>query len=142
MPNNPFKAMSRSRSASGDRERPVPPPTEDTAPPGLPAPAPPPAPPRPAHTFHHTDGAKSLLLQQVPPVVKQPIATVDSDLELVVSEEVIDIYNDQPLKAPANVLIKNMASGGLYSVQKGDKQNQPLALQSIDDNENMSRLRQ
>ena len=111
MPTNPFKPMSRSRSASGDRERPVPPPTEDTAPPGLHPSAPQPAPPRPAHTFHHTDGAQSLLLQPVAPVVKQPIDTIDSDLELVVSDEVIDVYNDQPLQAPANVLIKNMTSG-------------------------------
>ena len=104
MPTNPFKAMSRSRSASGDRERPVAPPTGDTVPPGLPPPAPPPAPPRPDHTFHHTDGAQSLLQQPVAPVVKQPIGTIDSDLELVVSDEVIDVYNDQPLQAPANVL--------------------------------------
>ena len=125
MPTNPFKAMSRSRSASGDRERPVAPPTGDTAPPGLPPPAPPPAPPRPDHTFRHTDGAQSLLQQPVAPVVKQPIGTIDSDLELVVSDEVIDVYNDQPIQAPANVLIKNLTSGGVYSVQKGDKQNQP-----------------
>ena len=92
MNKNPFKAMSRSRSASGERERPVPPPAEDTHPPGLPAPAPPPAPPRPAHTLHHTDGAQSLLLQPVAPVVKQPIGTIDSDLELVVSDEVIDVF--------------------------------------------------
>ena len=125
MNKNPFKAMSRSRSASGDRERQVPPPAEDTPPPGLPAPAPPPAPPRPAHTLHHTDGAQSLLLQAVAPAVKQPTGTTDSDLELVISDEVIDVYNDQTIQAPANVLIKNLTSGGLYSVQKGDKQNQP-----------------
>ena len=124
MPNN-FKDMSRSRSGSGDRDRSVSSPIQDTAPPGLPPSAPPPAPPRPDHTFQHADGAQSLLLQPVVPVVKQPSATVDSDLDLVTSEEVMEVYNDQPLKVPANVLIKNMTSGGLYSVQKGDKLNQP-----------------
>ena len=112
MPNNPFKAMSRSRSASGDRERTVPPPTQDTAPPGLPPSAPPPAPPRPDHTFQRTDGAQSLLLQPVAPVIKQPIATVDSDLELVVSKEVIDVYNDQPHRPQQMYLSKTWPQGG------------------------------
>ena len=93
MPNNPFKAMSRSRSGSGDRERAVSPPTQGTAPPGLPASAPPPAPPRPDHTLQHVDGAHSLLLQPVAPVVKQPVAAVDSELELVISDELMDVYN-------------------------------------------------
>ena len=128
---NPFKAMSRSRSRSGDRERetvPVSPPTQDTVPPGLPPAAPPPAPPRPPprpdHTLQPTDGAQSLLLQPVVPSVKQTSAAEDSDLDLVTSEEVMEIYNDQPLKTPANVLIKNMASGGLYAVQKGERLDQ------------------
>ena len=67
-------------------------------PPAVPPPAPPRPPPRPDHTLQPTDGAQSLLLQPVVPSVKQPSAAEDSDLDLVISEEVMEIYNDQPLK--------------------------------------------